>query len=41
MVQRYTKYTLIRRYYEAFGEQAPELLIKGARLNSYSKKNKM
>ena len=24
----------IKRYYKAFNEQAPELLIKGARLNS-------
>lgn len=31
----------IKRYYEAFNEQAPELLIKGARLNSHLKRNMM
>ena len=31
----------IKRYYEAFNEQTPELLIKGARLNSHLKRNMM
>ena len=31
----------IKRYYEAFNEQAPELLINGARLNSHLKRNMM
>lgn len=31
----------IKRYYGAFNEQAPELLIKGARMNSHLKRNMM